>query len=429
MFEVIASGTKLFLLLKDKELINEFFKRNSEFYETSRLLQWQKNILLGEKLVKTQAALWKKHRRVIAAIFNKDYLKNQIPIMARIAREFMEVMVRGELKEVKINEHFERITGEIVGRIFLGDNINQYGQDGELLAMLLGSLITDLTVLGDSITVFPFGGKLYRKTQTMCKMAQRLHRFRSACANIIENRRTLRSEGRHNSRTKDLLDILLDQEELDGLDSLRNVEIIDEFISFFVVVAEATGGLVTTLMHALAKHPEYQTQVRDEIQREYSHTRLEDLTLEILKAMPITNSVLQETLRFWGPKSGTQTREAIKDHEIGNISIKKGTLVGVSMVCQCCNKNYCEGPAEFAPENWRNREWTEPKLSPFLFTPFSARSRSCFEQYLTHMVAKIVASEFLMKFDYKITEDTIRERNPELLLESEAAVTFDLTIR
>lgn len=45
--------------------------------------------------------------------------------------------------------------------------------------------------------------------------------------------------------------------------------------------------------------------------------------------MTYMNAFLKETLRMFGPAAGHFEKEALRDNRIGNINVKKGTLVNI----------------------------------------------------------------------------------------------------
>jgi cytochrome P450 family 4 subfamily V len=422
-FSVTNFGPYIFLTLADLDLIKELYMKDLECYEKSKLILGQRKDLLGDGMATAEGAVWKKHRRTLSMIFHYEFMKSKIPLIITTTREFLDKLAKGDLKKVNIMDHYHTITGEVVGRIFFGDNLNQYTFDGELLTLSLATLMKDIAVASTTLLKLIIGDKLYRKTPAMRRMADKIYRFRSVCQGIVQHRKEARANGKRNPDTKDLLDLLLDNAEM------SDTEIIDEFVSFFMAGMDTTGHLVIMMTYALAKYPEYQVQIREEVQNVYTGKKPEEVTLESLKELSTMDLVLKETLRMWNPTPGIFPREAIKDHKLGNINVKKGTIVAINQVGIFSSPKYWEEPDRFNPERWRNWEQTAMNRNPYSFIPFSAGARNCIGQHLAMMEAKIIMAEFLNKFEYKLPEDYKLKMMFGFLVEPQDPILLNLTVR
>ena len=107
-------------------------------------------------------------------------------------------------------------------------------------------------------------------------------------------------------------------------------------------------------------------------------------------------------MRIHTPATGTFTRLVTEDHKLLDLNIRKGDIVKVEFFGTFYNEKYFEKPQEFKPERWNV---PNPDLDPYAFIPFSAGARNCIGQHLAIVEAKIIISEFLERFDYKIPED------------------------
>jgi cytochrome P450 len=86
------------------------------------------------------------------------------------------------------------------------------------------------------------------------------------------------------------------------------------------------------MVYLLAQNPNVEAKVREEIDQVFpSPLEIKDITYENLKKLTYCDDVMKETLRMYSPSAGIIPREAVKDHYIGSIPIKKGTLVAVKI--------------------------------------------------------------------------------------------------
>ena len=55
---------------------------------------------------------------------------------------------------------------------------------------------------------------------------------------------------------------------------------------------------------------------------------------------------------MYGPSAGIFLREAVKDHYIGKIPVKKGTILSLKIKSNQFKEEFYENPDVFRPERW-----------------------------------------------------------------------------
>ena len=119
------------------------------------------------------------------------------------------------------------------------------------------------------------------------------------------------------------------------------------------------------------------------------------------------HGVLKETLRFYCPAVMPLYRVVVQDHMIGDLLVKKGQWIKPEFMPLFHDEKYFEKPEKFYPERWKEMG---SKLDPYAFTPFSAGPRNCIGQHLAIIESKIIVSEFLERFDYKLKDENYQLR-------------------
>lgn len=154
-------------------------------------------------------------------------------------------------------------------------------------------------------------------------------------------------------------------------------------------------------LYQLAQHPEMLAKLREEIRDIYDKESTP--SMDALNKMNYLSALFKETLRLYNPVGiGAGFRTANKDHKLGNIEVKKGTMVGASFVHNDFDPQYFEDPQGYNPQRWIDT----PNMSdPYIFTPFWAGPRNCIGQHLALMEAKIIICEFVKKFDFEMKPD------------------------
>jgi len=107
---------------------------------------------------------------------------------------------------------------------------------------------------------------------------------------MITERKQLRKQKANTSQTsisKDLLDLLIKQQEKDGESALTNQEIVDEFISFFVARMDTTGHLIAMMAYNLHEHehPEELEKTRSKLSQIQPLDKQWNITIESINKL------------------------------------------------------------------------------------------------------------------------------------------------
>ena len=388
-YEVANSGARVSMILFDPKLIKEFYTNNSFYQKIPTIKSIQ--TIMGNGLVLSEGNVWKSHRKVISSVFHFEFLKQNIPLMVSTTQEFFKELAQTSRKNVSIMDEVQRITGEIVGRIFFGENLNNYQFKGQPLTLHLAELLSGTFLLvKDKLTFILFVSGFDPEWAPAYKHYMNdIRDFRVFCSKIVQDRKSASIE------SNDLLGALLKaQKNAKSEDTFTDQDIIDEFITFFVAGMDTTGHLVTMALYLLQKHPYYIDQLQPEIARLYDQTQ--PATIENLNQMDAMHALLKETLRFYAPAPTIVPRLALADHEIMGVKVKKGMSVRPGPAFNFANDKYFADSAKFAPERWLTKQQSE--IDPYVFIPFSAGHRNCIGQHLSILESKIVISEFLKRF-------------------------------
>jgi len=82
--------------------------------------------------------------------------------------------------------------------------------------------------------------------------------------------------------------------------------------SFYTAGFEATAATIAFVLYDLARHPEHQEALYNEIQ---THLSGQELTMDLINELPFLDCVVAESLRLHPPLPITD-RIAIKDYEV-----------------------------------------------------------------------------------------------------------------
>jgi len=409
-------GSNAIVSFRDPKYAKEMLQFPTN-YKKSAVFDLYKEIL-GTGLSFLEGDAWKVRRKIISSCFHYEFLKNNTSLIQETVNEFLDKIPPEIYKECEIMDRIQQITAEVVGRIFFGRCLSRYSLDGMPLTLALTHLMGDIGSVIRSGPYMLFGKKILKlPIPKYQKVKQRAQDIRAQCNKIIEGRKN--DQGKYH----DLLDALLarrtSEEPSEGL---SDEDITNEFITLFLAGMDTTGHLVSTVLYYLAKNPQYLEQIKKE--RESVFKADKSLSIDDLQGMDHLSSAIKESLRISTPVPWILLREALVDHRVGDLQIRKGTLVRSEFFPSQYNEKYFKEPEKFKPERWED---PQNKIDPYAFIPFSAGPRNCIGQHLAILEAKIIISEFLEKFNYKLVENYEMKGTIRFLYEPLDPVKFILT--
>jgi cytochrome P450 family 4 len=167
-----------------------------------------------------------------------------------------------------------------------------------------------------------------------------------------------------------LLDILLSS-TIDGK-PLSNFDIREEIDTFMFAGHDTTTCAISFTFHLIAKYPEVQQKVYDEIV-EVMGENGDELTIPKLNNLSYLDLVIKESLRMYPPVP-YYGRKLAEDLTVQGYTFPKDMNIYVSPFLMGRSEEYYEDPLTFKPERF-NTETTYDKINPFAFVPFSAGPR------------------------------------------------------
>ena len=177
-------------------------------------------------------------------------------------------------------------------------------------------------------------------------------------------------------------------------------DIINEFVTFFIADMDTTGHLIGMTLYHLTQNPRLQADLKKE--REETYNQEVNVTADTLQKMDLLHAILKETLRFSTPAPSIFERAALEDHKLGDLDIRKGDLVRPEFFSMFFDDKNYENPEKFDPFRWIN---AKRSIDPITYVPFSGGPRNCIGQHLAIIESKVIISEFLERFEFRIEDD------------------------
>jgi cytochrome P450 len=176
-------------------------------------------------------------------------------------------------------------------------------------------------------------------------------------------------------------------------------EEIADHLNFILMASHDTTAITLTWMsYFLAKYPEWQNIVREEVK----DVKMDQLELSHFRDFTQLSLVLKEALRIHPPLTMV-VRKLTESMEIGQYLLPQDTLVACSFQLTHQDVRVWTDPDRFDPLRFSD-ERREHMKCPFAYAPFGAGQHHCIGYSFAEMQIKLVMIELLQKFELSVPE-------------------------
>ncbi|KAJ7969944.1 Cytochrome P450 [Quillaja saponaria] len=215
------------------------------------------------------------------------------------------------------------------------------------------------------------------------------------------------------SYQNNFLGLLLQENNVEGRQgkTLSTQQLVDECKTFFFGGHDTTALAITWSLMLLARHQDWQNQLREEIREVVGDNELSDInTLAALKKM---EWVMNEVLRLYSPAPNIQ-RQARENIQVVDFIVPKGTNLWIDVVVMHHDRAlWGKDVNEFKPERFKDdaHGGCEHKMR---YLPFGFGGRMCIGRNLTFLEYKVVLTLILSRFSFTLS--TTYCHSPSVLL-------------
>ncbi|XP_017108459.2 probable cytochrome P450 4d20 [Drosophila bipectinata] len=191
-----------------------------------------------------------------------------------------------------------------------------------------------------------------------------------------------------------LLDILL-QVSING-ESLTDADIREEVDTFMFEGDDTTSSGVSHALYAIARHPEVQQRIYEELLDVLGPDPESPVTQALLQNLKYLDCVIKETMRLYPavPAIGRHTQREIK---VGEQTIPADTSIYLVLYFAHRDPDHFPDPLSFKPE--RFLEGQEEAHETFAYVPFSAGPKNCIGQKFAVLEMKAMISKVLRSYE------------------------------
>lgn len=350
------------LLQNEDKLFSNYFSWGEIFIGTFT------NAVLGKDF-----AHHKQVRKTLQMAFKRQAIEGHMELMNPMLKEGIDNWPKN--RTIKALPTVKKLLLDTGAKVFLGielgpeaDRLNQAFVD------ILGALNDPFQLETFDFLPWP---KAQRGRQTLLDFA----------AKNIPLRR--KQEG-----GRDIFSQLCQAKDEDGNFMLTDQEIQDQIIFVLFAAHDTTTSALCGTLYALAAHPEWQEEVRQEM----IALNKDSMEFDDYDHMPKTTMTIEEVLRLYPPIT-TLPRFALEDFEFKGHKIPKGTYLFGCPTFTHRMPEYWSNPKKFDPYRF-SPERAEHKKDFFQYVPFGGGAHKCLGLHFAQVQSKMFLFHFLK--DYKV---------------------------
>jgi cytochrome P450 len=413
MFSQDMSHTRLVFLesflLNKPEYIEQVLLTNQPNYVKSQFVQRLLGPLLGQGLLTSEGALWRRQRRIAAPAFRPKQVAAAIDMMADSASALV-ARWKHRKEPFDLSKDMMSVSLEVIARTMFSADISSHAaRVGDLMDIVLAGMrpsVPDLLGLPEWLP---------RRRSKAVKAA--IAEFDALIAGIIAARR---ADGIDRD---DLLSVLMAARDPETGEAMTNTQLRDEVMTVFLAGHETTANALSFGWWLLSQNPEVDSRLHDEVDQVLQGRRVQAADLPNL---PYTRMVFEETLRLYPPAHNI-SRMAVKEDWIDGVRIPPRALISVSTYLTHRNPLLWPDPERFDPERF-SPEQTNGRHR-FSYLPFGAGPRICIGLPFAIAEAQVMLATIAQAFTIKLAPGFTVEPVGRITLRAKNGIRVTLETR
>jgi cytochrome P450 len=363
------------------EYIEQVLLTNQQNYVKSQFARTVLGSLLGEGLLLSEGAFWRRQRRIAAPAFQHKRIAALLDAMSADA-EAMAARWQDRSEPFDVAAEMMALTLSIIARTMFSSDVSG---EVETLRRLMDEVLSKRVNLLD---FFGLPKWLPRRNSKSYRAA--VAAFDVLVARLIAERRAGGDD------RDDLLSMLLAARDPDTGEGMSDKELRDEILTIFVAGHETTANALSWTWYLLAQHPEVEARLHAELGRVLGGRAPSFADLAELKYMRM---VFEEALRLY-PPAHMIARTAVKEDCIGGVRVSAGVSIFISIYTTHRNPTLWPEPERFDPERFAPE--AVARRHRFAYLPFGGGPRICIGSSFAMAEAQVILATLAQRYRLRL---------------------------
>lgn len=309
-------------------------------------------LLLGNGLIASNGEFWASQRRMVQPAFTRSSIESLIGTIVRINVELLKNWKRAAGRCETVN-----VTRDVSSMVLKGTLTAIFGKDYERVA---------------------------QHFRILAEESDRNLEFALAFRPLGYVIRQVLAERRQGGRVAtDFLGTMMLARDRERGASMPDAQLVKEVLTLIVAGHETTASLLNWIWYLLARYPEAQAKLCDELDR---LPWAEIPAMDTLSKYTYTRQVIDEALRLY-PPLWLMTRKALADDWLGEFFVPARTEIYISPYLIQRSPRFWEVPDQFDPDRLSRDEGTNQH--ELALCPFGAGPRNCIGEQFARVETQI----------------------------------------
>ncbi len=336
----------------------KMFKETQLLFDRPLLLYNLLRPLLGEKAIQFANGFEGRSRhRLYLEAFNRSTCEDLMPKLQRLCREFVKNEIASK-SVIPLHESMKTLSVRLLTAAHFGVHEDHSDELGKSLSEVYEEVMDEM----NAMTAGQFSEE--EDPKRFKRFVEKVERFRGIIKGLLDRQREAKESGDYERAP--FLDMLIDK-------VADEETAISDAITFALGGFDTTSNLLTWLFYFLAKNPDVQDRVFEEVTDALTRS-LDGTLIDVKDNLVYTTQVMDETLR----RSITAPMTARVDPErtvnLGRFQIPPGTpIINAIGVVFLDPDLYPSDPEIFDPDHFSPSQ-TRSNVS---FSPFGMGQRKC----------------------------------------------------
>lgn len=384
-FAILHRRRQTIVWISDPALIERVMLKDAEAFPKAPIEKRVFGSSLGQGILTAEGGHWRWQRKAAAPAFRHSELVASIPDMVAAADAQIERWRTGPVSSTAaIDADMMTTTFDVIARTVLGGCTTK---EAEIIKRAGAAFLEPISwevgfaVVGIPEWVWHPGKRPTRKAANV---------LRTAVAHLVQARMA-NPGSRH-----DLLANLIAARNPETGKGMSESQLVDNILTFLMAGHETTAKALTWALYLLARAPQWQERICDEITAVAADR---PVCANDLGRFPVTQMVIKETMRLY-PPAPVLSRMSMQPIEIGIHKVPPGSIIVIPIYAVHRHNRLWKDPDRFDPNRFLPE--CEKGFARTQFMPFGYGPRTCIGASFAMMEATVLLTTLLRaaRFDW-----------------------------
>lgn len=371
-----------------------------------RTIRWERAIsvfeqVFGRSVLTSEGALWQRQRRMLQPAFAPRRVAGYATLMREAAQEGLDHIEDGAV--LVMDDWFTGVTMDAILRtMFSARASDDVLAASDAIQCLSSNALREMFLPVTLPDWLPLPGKA-RKRRALRLVRELVERHvgarwpAGASSPAASVAAVNGADAADAAASGDLLDGLLAIRDEQTGAGLTRIEVLDQCMISFQAGHETSATALLWWSDLVARHPDLQQKLADEIDRVLAGRAPEPQDCARLEWLTAS---LKEAMRLYPPVPALMSRRVVEPFELGGWTMPRGALLRLTPYVLHRDPALFPEPAAFRPERFLP---DAPPLPRGAWLPFGAGPRVCIGQHFAMLEMTLIAAMLLAGFRLEST--------------------------